>query len=320
MGIGEGGGEVAKQLLGRTYAIRYPQVVAVKLTGSPRPGVGPQDVALALIAATFRNHFNKNKVLEFVGDGIKSLSMEYRMGIDVMTTESAALSSIWCTDEKTQEYLADHGRLEAYQKLELEAGACYDGLIEIDLSRVECMIALPFHPSNAMPVWEFKERMPEVLRELQEEGQRIKGAKGKPFSILSHVRDGEFYVDQALVSGCSGGLFENIVAMADILKGRTVPGSGPGLGINPASLPVMADLMGQGIAGELAVSGVTLRPCICGPCFGVTDVPADNQLSIRHVTRNYPAVRAAGRGWASWQASALWMPVPSRLRCAMAAG
>lgn len=288
MGIGEGGGEVAKQLLDRTYDVAYPPVIAVKLTGSPKPGVGPQDVALALIAATFENHFNKNKVLEFVGPGIASLSMEYRMGIDVMTTESAALSSIWCTDEKTKGYLEEHGRGDAY--IELKPGACayYDSMIEIDLSKVECMIALPFHPSHAMPIREFKERMPEILKEVEEQGQSIKGGHGEKFSIMNHMRDGEFYVDQALVSGCSGGLFENIVAMADILKGYAIPGNGLNLGINPASLPVMADLMAQGIAGELAVCGATLRPAICGPCFGVTDVPANNQISIRHMTRNYP--------------------------------
>ena len=288
LGIGEGGGEVAKQLLGRTYDIAYPPVLAVKLTGTPKPGVGPQDVALALIAATFQNNFNKNKILEFVGDGISNLSMEYRMGMDVMTTESAALSSVWCTDEKTEEFLTEHGRKDAYQKMAPETGAYYDGLIEIDLSSVECMIALPFHPSNAMSIREFKERMPEIVKEVEEAGNKIKGNKGEPFSIQSHIKNGEFYVDQALVSGCSGGLFENIVAMADILKGYGIPGSGLNLGINPASLPVMADLMDQGIAGELAVIGATLRPCICGPCFGVTDVPANNQISIRHVTRNYP--------------------------------
>lgn len=288
MGIGEGGGEVVKQLLGRTYDLAYPPVIAVKLTGTPRPGVGPQDVALALVAATFKNNFNKNKILEFTGEGIGNLSMEYRMGIDVMTTESAALSSIWCTDGLTEAYLKEHGRKEAYHALKPEPGACYDGLIEIDLSRVECMIALPFHPSNAMPIREFKERMEEILLEVEEEGRKIKGDKGEPFSIMSHMRDGEFYVDQALVSGCSGGMFENIAAMADILKGCGIPGNGLNLGINPASLPVMADLMEQGIAGELAICGATLRPAICGPCFGVTDVPANNQVSIRHMTRNYP--------------------------------
>ena len=288
LGIGEGGGEVAKQLLGRTYDLVCPPVIAVKLTGSPRPGVGPQDVALALVAATFDNHFSKNKILEFVGDGIENLSMEYRMGIDVMTTESAALSSVWCTDDLTLAYLTEHGRSDAYRKMTPDIGAYYDGLIEIDLSRVECMIALPFHPSHAMPICDFKENMAEVLQEVEAAGQKIKGEEGQPFSILSHMKNGEFYVDQALVSGCSGGLFENIAAMADILKGYGIPGGGLSLGVNPASLPVMAELMKQGIAGELAVCGVTLRPAICGPCFGVTDVPANNQISIRHVTRNYP--------------------------------
>ncbi len=288
LGIGEGGGEIAKQLLGRTYDIKYPPVIAVKLTGSPRPGVGPQDVALALAAATFKNGFNQNKVLEFVGDGIGGLSMEYRMGIDVMTTESGALSSIWCTDGKTREYLAEHGRERDFKEMRPRAGAYYDAMIEIDLSQAECMIALPFHPSNAMPIRELKAHMEEVLAEAEAEGNRIKGSRGEPFSIMDHIRNGEFYADQALVSGCSGGMFENIAAMADILKGRAVPGNGLSLGVNPASLPVMEDLMNQGIASELAVCGVTLRPAICGPCFGVTDVPANNQVSIRHVTRNYP--------------------------------
>lgn len=288
MGIGEGGGEVVKQLLGRTYDIACPPVIAVKLVGTPAPGVGPQDVALALIEATFQNHFNQNKILEFVGPGIQGLSMEYRIGIDVMTTESGALSSIWCTDRRTEEYLAEHGRREAFETMEPQESAYYDGLIELDLSKVECMIALPFHPSNGMPIREFKENMTEILHQVEEEGRRIKGKEQEPFSIMSHVRNGEFCVDQALVSGCSGGLFENIVAMADILKGYGIPGSGLNLGINPASLPIMADLTAKGIAGELAVCGAVLRPAICGPCFGVTDVPANNQLSIRHVTRNYP--------------------------------
>ena len=289
MGVGEGGGEVAKQLLGRTYDLARPPILAVKLTGSPRPGVGPQDVALALIAATFKNGFNKNKVLEFVGDGVFGLSMEYRMGIDVMTTESAALSSIWCTDEKTRQYLAEHGREEAYREMKPAVGAYYDGLIEIDLSTVECMIALPFHPSNAMPIREFKANAKEILAQVEAEGRKIKGAKGEPFRVMQHLHeDGEVYVDQALVSGCSGGLFENVVAVADILKGHGIRADKLNLGVNPASLPVMADLMNQGIAQELAIAGVTLRPAICGPCFGVTDVPANDQLSIRHMTRNYP--------------------------------
>lgn len=288
MGIGEGGGEIVKQLLGGTYDIAYPPVIAVKLTGAPKPGVGPQDVALALVAAVFKNNFTKNKILEFVGSGIEALTMEYRMGIDVMTTESGALSSIWCTDERTREYLEDHGRGEAYKCLRPAAGAWYDGMIEIDLSKVECMISLPFHPSNAIPIRELKENLREILEQVEAEGRSIKGDHGEPFSIMSHVKDGELWVDQALVGGCSGGMFENITAAADILKDCKIAGDRLNLGIYPSSLPVMADLMRQGIAGELSVCGATFRPAICGPCFGVVDVPANNQLSIRHVTRNYP--------------------------------
>ena len=288
MGVGEGGGELVKQLLKNTYDIAYPPVIAVKLTGKPQPGVGPMDVALAIAAETFPIGFNKNKVLEFVGEGIGNLSMEYRMGIDVMTTETAALSSIWHTDEKTREYLREHGREEDYTELWPQDGAYYDGLIEIDLSKVECMIALPFHPSNAVPIRVFKEDMAKYLSAVEEAGRKIKGERGKPFSIMQHVRDGAFYPDQALVSGCAGGMTENIVAVADILKGADLPADGLSLHVNPSSLPVMEDLMRSGVAAELALCGVTMRPTICGPCFGVTDAPANDQLSVRHVTRNYP--------------------------------
>ncbi len=305
MGIGEGGGEVAKQLLGRTYDLKRPPVLAVYLTGRPRPGVGPQDVALTLVGATFANGFNKNKVLEFIGPGVEALSVEYRMGIDVMTTESAALSSIWTTDEPVRAYLRQHGREEAYRELKPGEGACYDGLIEINLSEVECMIALPYHPSRVMTIREFKENLPQVLAQVEAEGQKIKGEKGEPFSLMDKIHDNELVVDQALVSGCSGGMFENIAAMADILDGYAVEGSGVSLGINPSSVPVMADLMAQGIAGRLAVSGATLRPAICGPCFGVTDVPANNQLSIRHVTRNYPGRDGSKPGQGQMAAVAL---------------
>lgn len=301
MGIGEGGGELVKQLLGHSYDLAYPKIIGIRLCGSPKPGIGPMDVALALISKTFATGFNKNSVLEFFGPGIENLSMEFRMGIDVMTTESAALSSIWCTDEKTEEYLAEHGRAADYQKLAPEAGAYYDRYIEIDMDTIESMIALPFHPSHAMPIREFKENMETVLREVEAEGNKIKGAHGEPFRIMQHVHDGAFYPDQALVSGCAGGLFENIVAIADILRAPLnddesdagtdtiygIPGNGLNLHVNPASLPVMEDLMRQGIGSELAIAGVTMRPCICGPCFGVTDTPGNNQLSIRHVTRNY---------------------------------
>ena len=293
MGIGEGGGELVKQLVGHTYDIALPPILAVKLTGSPRPGVGPMDVALAIIAETFANGFNKNKILEFVGEGIHNLSMEFRMGIDVMMTESAALSSVWCTDEKTERYLREHGRAADYARMVPEAGAYYDGMIEVDMSRVESMIALPFHPSHAMPIRAFLADAESILRDIEAKGNEIKGNHGEPFCIMQHLRDGAFYPDQALVSGCAGGMFENIVAIADILKGEKgemlpINGAALNLHVNPASLPIMEDLMQCGVASELAIAGITLRPCICGPCFGVTDTPANNQLSIRHVTRNYP--------------------------------
>lgn len=305
MGIGEGGGEVAKQLLGRTYDLKRPPVLAVYLTGKPRPGVGPQDVVLTLIGATFANGFNKNKVLEFMGPGVGELSVEYRMGIDVMTTESAALSSIWTTDGPVREYLRRHGREEEWRQFRPEEGACYDGLIEINLYEAECMIALPYHPSRVMTIREFKENLPQVLAQVESEGQKIKGERGEPFALMDKLRDNELVVDQALVSGCSGGMFENIAAMADILDGCAAGGSGVSLGINPSSVPVMADLMAQGIAGRLAVSGATLRPAICGPCFGVSDVPANNQLSIRHVTRNYPNREGSKPGQGQMAAVAL---------------
>ncbi|MDY6307358.1 MAG: aconitase family protein [Oribacterium sp.] len=362
MGFGEGGGELVKQLVGRTYDIAYPAVIAVVLKGSLRPGVGPMDVALALVAETFPIGFTKNKMLEIFGPGVKNLTMEERIGIDVMTTESAALSSIWCTDEKTEEYLLEHGRADEYRRMTPEDGAYYDAMIEINLDTVEPMIALPFHPSHAVPIRVFKENMEKMLREVEEEGNRIKGSHGAPFRIMQHIHDGGFYPDQALVSGCAGGLFENIVAIRDILraplagvqkeeqagpyyadesrnsssiqqkkslkadsqdgttmlestaghnaniKGHvetenalqeeqslkesrgiyTAPAEALNLHVNAASLPIMQDLMNQGVAVDLADAGVTLRPCICGPCFGVTDTPADNELSIRHVTRNYP--------------------------------
>ena len=287
MGIGEGGGELVKQLLGQTYDLKWPHVTGVKLTGTPRPGVGPMDVALALIAKTFGTPSAKNAVLEFFGEGVSSLSMEYRMCIDAMTTESGALSSIWQTDEKTREYLKEHGREEDYKELKPEACAFYDSLVEIDLSRVECMIALPFHPSNAVTIHEFNQDPAKYIAEIEAEGNRAKGDSDRLFTLAHCLKEGGFYPDQALISGCEGGLSENLSAAADILDGYSVPAHELNLYANPASLPIMQDLMKQGVASRLALSGVVLREAICGPCFGVTDTPADNQVSIRHVTRNY---------------------------------
>jgi aconitate hydratase len=288
MGIGEGGGELVKQLLGKTYDVKRPPVIAVKLTGVPRPGVGPQDVALALVGATFKNNFNKNKILEFRGDGITALSVEYRMGIDVMTTESAALSSIWPTDEKVREYLQLFGREKEYKELKPAGIAYYDGLIEIDLGKIECMMALPFHPSNVVSIHEFQKNPEKYLKVVEREGNKIKGETQQPFHILEHIQKGKVKIDQALVSGCSGGQYENIVAMNDILQNTPANTQGPALGINPASQPIYYALLASGVLGKLITAGASIRPAICGPCFGVTDVPADNQLSIRHTTRNYP--------------------------------
>ena len=302
LGFGEGGGEVAKQLLGRTYDIAPPPVVAVRLTGSPRPGVGPMDVALALVGATFRNGFNKNKILEFLGEGIDGLSVEYRMGIDVMTTESAALSSVWRTDGKARDWLALHGREEDFRLLEPGEWAHYDGLIEIDLSRVEPMMALPFHPSNVYPIREFSSRPREILEKVEEEGRKL---YGQGFSLTGKLREGRLLADQALVSGCAGGMFENLCAVRDILEGYVIPGDSLGLGVNPASQPIAAELMRQGIARDLTLSGAVVRPAICGPCFGVTDVPASGQLSIRHVTRNYPGREGAQKNRGQWSCAIL---------------
>lgn len=285
IGIGEGGGEIVKQLLNRTYDIAMPSVLAVRLTGKPRPGIGPMDVALTIIGKTFANGFTKNKILEFIGDGIRKLSVEFRMGIDVMMTESAALSSIWMTDEKVKSYLKLHGREEEYRELKPTGIAYYDGMIDLDLSEVECMMALPFHPSNTISIREFKRNPEYYLKRVEEEGNRIKNNPEHPFSVMDHIQNGEFVADQALIGGCAGGMYENICAAADILEGNA--GTELSLGISPASLPIFKQISINGVLGRLTANGASIRPCICGGCFGVTDVPADNQISLRHMTRNY---------------------------------
>ena len=288
MGFGEGGGEIVRQLMGESYDIACPPVIALVLTGSPRPGVGPCDVALAFISAVFASGFVRNKVLEVIGEGVGRLDMDYRMGIDVMTTESGALSSIWMTDSKTEAWLAGHGRAGEFRTMEPEGIAGYDGAVYLDLSRVEPMMALPFHPSNAIPIRLFNSDPLHWLRKVEEAGNEIKRDRERPFRLFDKVRDGALTVDQALISGCAGGLFGNLAAAADILRGYHIKAGGAGLGLHPASQPVMMELMRQGIAQRLISAGATLRPAMCGSCFGVMDVPADNQLSIRHVTRNYP--------------------------------
>jgi len=286
LSVGEGGPELVKQLLGRTYDISYPDVVAVELTGSPRPGVGPQDVAIALVGAVFKKGLVKNKILEFVGPGIKNLGMDYRNGIDVMTTETTCLSSIWETDEITRAFLAAHGREEDYRPLHPQDGALYDAVVHIDLDKVEPMIALPFHPSNAYTIREFKKNAAELLHEISISAREKFGLSNLP-DLADKVVDGVFRVDQGVIAGCSGGLYENLCRAADILDGGSLGHGGFSLSVYPASQPMQLELMRRGVTARLMQSGAVLRSAFCGPCFGAGDVPGNAGFSIRHSTRNF---------------------------------
>ena len=288
LAIGEGGPELVKQLLGRTYDISYPRVVGVHLTGRPRAGVGPQDVALALIAATFPKGLVKNSVLEFFGGGVANLSIDYRNGIDVMTTETSCLSSVWQTDETVRCALSVHGRPEAYHALAPEEGACYDMGIEIDLSTIEPMIALPFHPSNALPIREFNENLDDLLHAVDEETVRALSLKKAPASLREKIRGGKFYADQGVIAGCSGGTYQNLLQAAEILKGASLGDGHFWLSCYPASQPVLMELMRTGALEKLMACGASIRSAFCGPCFGAGDVPANGAFSIRHTTRNFP--------------------------------
>ncbi len=286
LAVGEGGGELAKQLLGRTYDFARPGVVAVYLTGTPKPGVGPQDVALSIIAAVYKNGYVKNKVMEFVGPGIRDLAIEYRNAIDVMTTETTCWSSVWVTDEETQKYLSIHGRPEAYRELRPGDTAYYDGCVYVDLSTIECVIAMPMHPSNVYTIHELQQNGPDILHLVQQEANRqIRGAQ---MDLVSHWHDGAVWAQQGEIAGCSGGTYDNLCAAADILRGASC-GNGPfSLSIYPGSLPASLELVRSGRAADLMAAGVLLRECFCGPCFGAGDCPANGELSIRHTTRNFP--------------------------------
>ena len=301
--VGEGGPELVKQLVGMTYDIDAPQVIAIKLTGSPKLGVGPHDVAIALIGAVFPSGFVKNKVLEFIGDGIANLPVEFRNGIDVMTTETACLSSIWVTDEKTRAYLTLHGRGGDYKQLSPADGAYYDGAVEIDLSSVEPMIALPFHPSNAFTIREFNNNAADILRGVEKYAAENLGAVG--FNVSKKVVDGRLVTDQGVIAGCAGGIFDNLCAAADILRGH---GTGCGefsLSAYPSSQPAYLQLLRNGVAADLMSAGVTLRTAFCGPCFGAGDVPSNGSLSIRHSTRNFPNREGSKPGNGQFAAVAL---------------
>lgn len=288
LAIGEGGPELAKQLLKRTYDIVYPEVIAVYLEGNPVAGVGPQDVALAIIGAVFKTVFVKNKILEFVGPGVSNLSVDFRNGIDVMTTETTCLSSIWRTDELVAEYYQIHGRPGDYRKLQPEDVSYYDGIVKVDLSRIVPMIALPFHPSNVYSISELTQHAAEILREVETQGQKhIENPKIK-FCLTDKIVNNRLKVDQGIVVGCSGGTFENIVAMAHILDGQSIGNGDFGLSIYPASQPILSELIRNQSISQLMTAGTIIRTAFCGPCFGAGDTPANNQLSIRHATRNFP--------------------------------
>lgn len=287
MAMGEGGPELVKQLLNQTYDINMPEVVGVYLTGEPAKGVGPQDVALAIIGAVFGNGYVKNKVMEFVGPGVAALSADFRIGIDVMTTETTCLSSIWKTDEKIAEFYEIHGRKEEYKELNPEDVAYYDGMIAVDLGSIKPMIAMPFHPSNTYTIEELNANLEDILNDVEKRAAvSLDGAVD--FTLKDKVRNGKFYVDQGIIAGCAGGGFENICAAADILKGSYIGFDGFTLSVYPASMPVYMELIKNGCAAALMETGAVLKTAFCGPCFGAGDTPANNAFSIRHSTRNFP--------------------------------
>lgn len=287
MAMGEGGPELVKQLLDKTYDIRMPGVIGIYLDGEPMKGVGPQDVALAIIGATFGNGYVNNKVMEFVGPGVAKLSADFRIGIDVMTTETTCLSSIWTTDEKIQEFYEIHGRSEDYK--ELNPGACtyYDGMVYVNLSEIKPMIAMPFHPSNVYTIDELNENLEEILHDVEKKALvSLDGAVD--YSLQDKIVDGKLYVEQGIIAGCAGGGFENICAAADIIKGKSIGAEAFTFSVYPASTPIYMELVKNGAVADLIAAGTIVKTAFCGPCFGAGDTPANNALSIRHSTRNFP--------------------------------
>ena len=287
MGVGEGGGELVKQLLRNTWDINAPEVVLVWLEGKPRRGIGPHDVAISLVKAVFESGFVKNKVLEFAGPGVKELPIDFRNGIDVMTTETTCLSSIWITDDQVKNYFDMHGRPEAYKELQPGKVAYYDSMITIDLSRQESMIALPYHPSNAVTIHELQANPEKVLKAIEEDTIKRFGEKVHP-DLMSKIRDGKVYADQGIIAGCSGGTYDNLSEAATILKGKSIGNDYFTMSAYPQSTPVYLATTRNHIAEELLEAGVVIKPAFCGPCFGAGDVPSNNGLSIRHTTRNFP--------------------------------
>lgn len=288
MAVGEGGGELVKQILEETWDIKYPEVIAVYLDGKPNPGVGPQDIAIAIVTAVFKNGYVKNKVMEFVGPGVSSMSTDYRNGIDVMTTETTCLSSIWRTAEDTKKYLAAHGRGSEYKKLEPQKIAYYEGCIYIDLSAIHSMIALPFHPSNGYEIRVLNENLDDILHEVEENAKKLIKNPDLQLNLRGKIHDGALYADQGTIAGCSGGTYSNIMEAAYLLENKSTGNDAFNLSVYPSSQAVMMDLLKKGAIETLAAAGATIRTAFCGPCFGAGDTPAHGQFAVRHTTRNFP--------------------------------
>ncbi|MCR5585790.1 MAG: hydratase, partial [Lachnospiraceae bacterium] len=288
MAIGEGGPELVKQLLDKTYDINLPKVVGVHMTGKLRKGVGPQDVALAIIGKVFANGYVNNKVMEFFGDGVNSLTVDERIGVDVMTTETTCLSSVWITDSRVKDFYELHKRPQSFKEMQLPEVVYYDGLIDIDLSEIKPMIAMPFHPSNTYTIDEVNANPGDILREVEKRAAVSLDNNKIKFTLTDKIKDGRIYVDQGVIAGCAGGGFENICAAADILDGKYIGNDEFSLSVYPASQPIMMELVKNGIIAKLMETGATIRTAFCGPCFGAGDVPANNGFSIRHSTRNFP--------------------------------
>lgn len=305
MAIGEGGGELVKQLLEDTYDVNRPQVIAVYLTGAPNKGVGPQDIALAIIGAVFKNGYVKNKIMEFVGPGIASMTTDYRNGVDVMTTETTCLSSVWETDEDTKKYLTVHGRASEYKQLKPADITYYDGVVYVDLSTIKPMIALPFHPSNVYEIDTLNENLEDLLHEVELEAVKIGGEAGKGLKLVDKITDGKLYVSQGIIAGCAGGTYSNVMEAAHILKGHSTGFDEFNLNVYPSSQPVFIETTRNGAVADLMESGAVVKTAFCGPCFGAGDTPANNGLSIRHTTRNFPNREGSKPGSGQMSAVAL---------------
>ena len=287
MAVGEGGGELDKQILGDTWDSAYPGVVAVYLTGKPNPWVGPHDIAIAICGAVYKNGYVKNKVMEFVGPGVASMSTDFRNGVDVMTTETTCLSSIWRTDDDTKAFLTEHGRADDYRELNPADVAYYDGCIEIDLSTVKPMIAMPFHPSNAYEIDELNANLTDILREAEKAAEGVSQGRA-PYTLLDKVKGGKLQVQQGVIGGCAGGNYTNVVEAGNLLRGKSIGAGEFTLNVYPSSMPVYMDLSRKGVLADLAASGAVIKTAFCGPCFGAGDTPNHNGFSIRHTTRNFP--------------------------------